>query len=79
MRQVLKIPMPITSLYEVDVKSPFVLTTLYVVSVKRLFTLKLSYEMSAKSSFATYVFIIYPYRIWRISLLQGHLLLLHRL
>lgn len=51
MRQVLKIPMPLTS----------------------------SYEMSAKSSFATYVFIIYPYRIWRISLLQGHLLLLHLL
>ncbi|SEQ51443.1 hypothetical protein SAMN02910382_03273 [Butyrivibrio sp. TB] len=57
MRQVFKIPMPLKSLYEVDVKSPFVLTTLYVVSVKRLFTLKLSYEMSAKSSFATYVFI----------------------
>ena len=61
MRQVFKIPMPLKSLYEVDVKSPFVLPTLYVVSVKRLFTLKLSYEMSAKSSFATYVFTLFTH------------------
>lgn len=75
MRQVLKITMPLTSLYEVDVKSPFVLTslyevdvkspfvltTLYAVSIKRLFTLKLSYEMSAKSSYATYVFILFTH------------------